>query len=83
MFVTGRPSWRFLSYRRHFPPLVLLIERDDGIQAKIRGALDAFLEVFAESQARMAEMNGGPPKHRAPAQPKPEYVMAADDVPIP
>lgn len=46
MYVTGRPRWRFLSYRRGFPPLELTIERDEAIQSKIHEALTKFLADF-------------------------------------
>jgi hypothetical protein len=35
MFVTGRPWWIFLSYRRKFPPFVLKVMRDETICARI------------------------------------------------
>ncbi len=82
MFVTGRPLWRFLSYRRHFPSLVLLVERDEAIQAKIRDALETFLGALDEAKARMIEINGGePPRRSAPASQTPEYSAPLDDVP--
>ena len=64
MHVTGRPWWKFMSYRRHFPPLILKIERDEKIQAAISEALGAFLTKFDVAWARLLEMNGGvlPPK---------------------
>lgn len=72
MFVTQRPTWKFLSYRRRFPSLILDVERDDEIQEKIAEALALFLGQFKAAMARMAEINGGPP-FRAP-QPKSEPV---------
>lgn len=44
MFVTGRKWWKFMSYRRGFPPLLLHIDRDESIQEKIAAALGAFLK---------------------------------------
>lgn len=64
MFVTGRKWWKFLSYRRGFPPLVLEIERDDKIQAVLAEALEQFLAKFDAAMAKMAEINGGPPRRR-------------------
>ena len=65
MFVTGRKWWKFVSYRRGFPALVLTVELDDEIVAKIEDALGTFLEAFTEGKSRMTTINGGPP-HRAP-----------------
>lgn len=75
MYVTGRKSWKFLSHRRHFPPLVLEIPRDEEIQEKINEAIQTFLEQFEEGKQRLIEINGGPPKRVAyvpPQQTAPE-----------
>ena len=76
MFVTGRPWWKFVSYRRRFPPLVKLVERDDKIQATIKEALFGFLEKFDAAMKRMESMNGGSRPETSPAinQPKPEEL---------
>lgn len=42
LFATGRPWWAFVSYRRHFPPVVIRVERDEEICAKIAEAVSAF-----------------------------------------
>ncbi len=60
MYVTGRPWWKFLSYRRHFPPLLLTIERDEKIQAAIGEALELFLMQFSQAMKRLVFLNGGP-----------------------
>ena len=46
MLVTGAPVWRFMSYRRNFPPLLIEVARDEEIQKVLRAALDIFLESF-------------------------------------
>lgn len=61
MFVTGRPQWVFFSYRRHFPALRIVVERDEEIQETIAEALAAFHARFESAKARMIEINGGPP----------------------
>jgi hypothetical protein len=74
MYVTGFESWKFVSYRRNFPQLVLTVERDDKIQGHIAEALDLFQERFEEGKAKLIEINGGPPRHLrsvAPKTPKP------------
>ena len=78
MFVTGRKWWKFLSYRRNFPPLVLTVERDDEIQKQIGIALDAFLARLDEAMAEMEKLNGGPPSRRKIEMPKPPPVETFD-----
>lgn len=53
MLVTGRPWWTFLSYSRQFPPLVVHVQRDEGIIAPMRAALDAFLVGFDFALAKV------------------------------
>lgn len=74
MFVTGYDSWRFLSYRRHLPPLLLTVERDEKIQAALTEALAGFLAAFDAGWARLCEINGGPPKRFTQPQLKPDFV---------
>lgn len=42
MFVTGRPEWKFMSYSRQFPPLILTVKRDEEIQAVLKKCTDSF-----------------------------------------
>lgn len=42
IFATGRPWWAFVSYRRHYPPVVIKVKRDDAICEKIQTAVTAF-----------------------------------------
>lgn len=53
MYVTGRPYWKFVSYSRKLPPLVLHVERDEKIQAAIREALTAFLARLDEQMTKL------------------------------
>ncbi len=46
MFVTGAPYWKFVSFHRVLPPLVLRIERDEKIIATIGEAVAAFGKEF-------------------------------------
>jgi hypothetical protein len=80
MYVTGRPWWKFLSYRRHFPPLMLTIFRDEEIIEKIDEAVKEFLACFDSAMARLIEKNGGPP-HRSsiPSTPKPSNPETEDN----
>lgn len=59
MFVTDRQWWRFLSYCRGFPPLILFIERDDAAQKSIAEALGLFLDKLHAGMARLQKINAG------------------------
>jgi hypothetical protein len=56
MYVTGRKWWKFVSYSRQFPALVVHVERDDAIQASIRLALSNFLQKFDHKLGCITEM---------------------------
>lgn len=75
MMITGRKQWKFLSYCRRFPALMLTIERDEEIQATLREALNKFFAAFDEAWARLVEMNGGPPKRMVPPAPRFQPVL--------
>lgn len=82
MYVTGRPWWKFMSFHRKMPPLVLTVFRDEKIIAQIDSAVEHFVGMLDEKMKFLEEINGGPPKRKTPAtqpQPQPE----PDDVPIP
>ena len=66
MYVTGFKSWRFVSFHRRFPKLVLNVERDEKIQAVIGETLAAFVAKLDAAFNRLCEMNGGPPKRFTP-----------------
>lgn len=65
MFVTERPRWKFLSYRRHFPPLLVTVERDEEIQSKIAEAITRFTKQMEVAMKFLEDLNGGPPKRAA------------------
>ncbi|MDE2105725.1 MAG: YqaJ viral recombinase family protein [Patescibacteria group bacterium] len=67
MFVTGAKWWKFLSYRRNFPALILTVERDEEIQEKIAEALAIFLARFQAANERLEEINCGPSENKHPA----------------
>lgn len=46
MLVTGRRWWKFVSYSRQFPALVVHVDRDAEIQTTLKYALDTFLKRF-------------------------------------
>lgn len=56
MWVTGRPWWRFVSYRRGFPAFVLHVERNEEICEKIETAVAAFSKEFDAAVAKLKEL---------------------------
>jgi hypothetical protein len=56
MWVTGRPWWKFVSYSRQFPPLVVHVKRDDQMQAAIRDALARFYGKFDVALAQITKL---------------------------
>lgn len=56
MFVTGRPEWKFMSYSRQFPPLILTVKRDEEIQSYIDKILARFLARFNLAYAKIKAM---------------------------
>ena len=73
MFVTGWKKWRFLSYCRRFPALLLTVERDEEFHESIQRALAGFWERFEAGWTRMVDLNGGePPKQVIPTTQAPE-----------
>lgn len=81
MFVTGAKSWRFLSYRRNFPPLLLTVRRDEAIQEQLSLALEVFNTALAHAYEDLCTLNQGPPRMEAlanggrmDAAAEPEYL---------
>lgn len=83
LFVAGAPFWKFVSYNRRLPPLVLTVFRDDDIQKRIAEALAGFLERFDASMKRLVEMNDGirPERPKLAPLPKTEEPEPEDVVP--
>lgn len=59
MYATGAKSWRFLSYCRRMPPLILDVARDEEAQDAIRTAVEWFGKAFGEGWRTLIERNGG------------------------
>lgn len=57
LYVTGRKWWKFVSYRRGFPALVLTIERDEDVMQAFDDVLGEFLEKFDEAMQTMKELD--------------------------
>lgn len=74
LYVTGREMWRFLSYRRHFPPLLVTVERDEKIMNVLKEVLSGFVDQLDAAMKRLEEINGGPPKRTPLRYVKPAAV---------
>lgn len=76
MYVTGRDEWKFVSYRRGMPALVLTVERDIKFQNSLDAALELFIGKMEAAKERLIEMNGSPPKRflKPPPKPQPEFI---------
>ncbi len=59
MYVTGRPSWYFCSYRPGFPGLIVGCPSDSEIQARIDGTVKMFLDMLDEGYRKLVKANGG------------------------
>lgn len=53
LYVTGRKWWKFVSYRRKFPPFVITVERDEKICAIIAEALAGFYAKMDDALQRL------------------------------
>ena len=53
MLVTGAPAWTFCAYSNQLPALVIRVERDEAIQAKLQEALSAFNARFDAALATL------------------------------
>lgn len=62
MLVTGAPWWKFVSFCRGFPPLILTVQRNEEQIAVLREAIDAFNARFDAAYEKLLDMNGGPPQ---------------------
>lgn len=66
LYVSGLPTWIFMSYRRNMPPLIIEVKRDEEIISKIDEAVDAFGVKLNLAWLKLLELNGGKPPERTP-----------------
>ena len=67
MFVTGCSVWRFVSYHRAFPKLVVDVMRNEEIMETIAKVAGDFKSAMESEYAKLIELNGGKePKRRTP-----------------
>lgn len=64
LWITGFHTWHFFSYNRAFPPLHLVVGRDENFQRAISVAVEDFIKQLDKSMQRLEELNGGPPKRK-------------------
>lgn len=83
LYVTGRQSWRFVSYSRGCPMLILTVQRDEEIIGKIRLAVEPFLAELESKVKKLEEMAGTkrPEKYVFTPETKPAYAMGDDITP--
>lgn len=76
MWVTGRPWWKFMSYCRGLPPLILTVEMEQEISDSIGEAVEEFCAMLDEKMAALEKKNGGPPPRftRIVKEPEPRFV---------
>ncbi len=77
MFLTGCASWHFLSYPLAcyldgFPPLHLVIERDDEWQKNFTESVAEFLAKYDREFEKLCDLNGGKPAEFKMPEPKTE-----------
>lgn len=69
MWVTGRPSWTFYSYKRNFPAFLIEVEHDAEIEDKLAEAVSEFLADLDDAYSILEKAEGGPnPNKRITAE---------------
>jgi hypothetical protein len=64
MYVTGAKEWKFVSYCRGFPSLVLTVERDEAAMAAIDEALLTFNAKLSLAYQKLVTLNSGRDPHQ-------------------
>lgn len=75
MLVARAGWWKFMSYCRGFPPLIVTVEADPAIEKAIEEAVAAFQVKLDEAWAAIEKRNGGPPLRYQPVAEDPDYVF--------
>lgn len=58
MYVTGLEQWAFCSYCPGFPPLIIMVERDERWQAAFEPLIDKFIAGMLEKREKLIEILG-------------------------
>lgn len=53
MYATGRKQWTFCSYRRHYPPFIFTVQRDEAICERIDFSVQKFAKSLAAALAKL------------------------------
>lgn len=69
MLVTGAKRWWFVSYCPKFPPLKVVVPRDEELIGRIAASLEVFNAQLDEKYDWLCTENGGPPRRRAARAP--------------
>lgn len=85
MFVTGCQTWHFLSYPLAcyldgFPPLHLVVERDEKFCENLAKSLDEFIDRYDKAFEKLCEKNGGPPKRIEPTPANTQGFQDPNDI---
>lgn len=64
MWVTGRPEWKFMSFSRGLPPLLITAVRDEQAMKILGDVLETFLAGLDAGWERLCDINGGPPERK-------------------
>jgi hypothetical protein len=72
LYVTGFKTWKFFSFRRGLPPLILTVEPDPKIQDAIADAMEKFNKALDEALDKLTELNGG-------VRPEPPAPLVQDE----
>lgn len=70
MYATGLKSWHFFAYCVGFPPLLVVVQRDETIMEMMQEHLTDFSAHLATAHQRLVELNGG-------VEPKPNPFRVA------
>lgn len=80
MYFSERKRWKFMSYRRNFPPFIIEVKRDEEIMSSISSALERFYEVFDDAMEMLIRSNGGPPNpNRRGLAPFPKRFISSNE----
>jgi hypothetical protein len=83
MWVSGLKQWYFCSFRRNFPPFILLVQKDEAIHEALSEAVAEFRSNFDSAMAKLISINGGPPnpRNRGLAPFPAKYTASMDVIP--
>jgi YqaJ-like viral recombinase domain len=81
LYVTGFPQWKFFSFRRGMPPLILTVKPDPLIQASINLAVKEFKTKLDAALDKLTELNGGVRPEPFKLKPEPQEADFVSEMP--